>query len=263
MIEKGGIAMIDIHSHILPNLDDGSKDLEESLELARMAVQEGIDTIIATPHHKNGHFVNTKATIIDKVEIINILLNQEKIPLSVLPGQETRIYGELMEDYEKGEILTLNNGNKYIFIELPSGYVPRYTEKLLFDIQLQGLTPIIVHPERNQELIENPNTLYHFVKNGALTQLTAASIAGFFGKNIKKFSLQLIDANLTHFIASDAHNITTRNFKMINALDVINKKYGPDMVYLFTENAEHLIDAKTVFKEIPNRVKSKKFLGVF
>jgi protein-tyrosine phosphatase len=255
--------MIDIHCHILPNVDDGADSLEASFNMARQAAEEGIRSIIATPHHNNGHYNNTKQQILKHTVNLNEALKEAHIPITVLPGQETRIYGELLEDYEKGEILTLNDGGKYVFVELPSNHVPRYTEKLLFDIQMIGLTPIIVHPERNAELIERPDHLYQLVKKGTLTQVTASSVSGYFGKKIRRFSHQLIEANLTHFISSDAHNTTNRGFKMTEAFDEIGSEYGMDMVYLFKENAELLVQGKTVMKEMPGRVKKKKFLGLF
>ncbi|WP_419881728.1 tyrosine-protein phosphatase [Peribacillus sp. B-H-3] len=255
--------MIDIHCHILPGIDDGAKTIQDSLEMAKLAVQEGITSIIATPHHKNGSYDNTKTDILSKVKELNEVLKNAFIPLTILPGQETRIYGEILEDYEAGEILPLNISSTYLFIELPSGHVPRYTERLLYDVQNKGLTPIIVHPERNQELIQNPDILYQLVKNGALTQVTASSLVGYFGKIIKKFSHQLIKANLTHFVSSDAHNITNRSFKIIEALDEIEKQYGVDMIYFFQENAELLIQGHAVYKEVPERITKKKFLGLF
>ncbi|MET3697033.1 protein-tyrosine phosphatase [Bacillus oleivorans] len=255
--------MIDIHCHILPNLDDGSKSMAESIGMAKKAVQEGINTIIATPHHKNGSYENTKHSILEHVQALNDVLVQEMIPLTILPGQEVRIYGEVLHDFEKGEILTLNDGGNYLFVEFPSGSVPRFTEKLLYDIQMRGLTPIIVHPERNQTLIENPEMLYQFVKKGALTQITAASITGHFGKKIRKFSLDCVEANLTHFIASDAHNTHNRTFLMREAYHVIREEFGQDLVFLFRENAQLLVEGKTVFKEIPERIKRKKILGLF
>ncbi|MFI8687634.1 tyrosine-protein phosphatase [Rossellomorea sp. NPDC077527] len=255
--------MIDIHSHILPGVDDGAKTIEDSIDMAKQAVSEGIHTIIATPHHMNGKYDNTKSAILPLVQELNATLKSENINLQVLPGQECRIYGEILEDYEKGEILSLNESSQYIFIEFPSSSVPRYAERLLYDIQVEGLTPVIVHPERNTELIERPEKLYKLVKNGAVTQLTASSLVGYFGKNIQKFSQQLIEANLTHFIASDAHNIHNRSFKMEEAMDDIEKKYGIDMVYYFTENAEMLVDGRTIYKEIPEMIKKKKFLGLF
>jgi protein-tyrosine phosphatase len=255
--------MIDIHCHILPNVDDGPKELEQTIEMARHAVDEGITHIIATPHHKNGSYINNKQTILTSVKELNDILSQKNIKIQILPGQETRIYGDLVEDYTKSEILTLNDGGKYIFVELPSNHVPRYTAQLLFDIQLKGLTPIIVHPERNQELIENPEVLYQFIKKGAITQVTAASLSGYFGKKIKKFSLQLIESNLTHFIASDAHNLTGRSFKLREAYGMVEKEFGMQGVYLFQENAELLVEGKTIFKDEPQRVKKKKLLGLF
>ena len=254
--------MIDIHSHILPGVDDGAQTIEESLDLAREAVREGIHKIIATPHHKNGKYENRKLEIIGKVSELNEILKIEEIPLEVLPGQETRIYGEIIQEYKLGEIVTLNDGGNYLFIELPSAHVPRYTEQLLVDIQFERLTPIIVHPERNQELLRNPDILYHFVKNGALTQVTAASVSGAFGKTIQNFSMQLVEYNLTHFIASDAHHIKSRSFKMNEAFDVIEKKFGVDWIDLFLGNAELLVQGKPVIREIPEKIRKKKFLGI-
>ncbi|OIK09833.1 CpsB/CapC family capsule biosynthesis tyrosine phosphatase [Bacillus sp. MUM 13] len=255
--------MIDIHCHILPGIDDGAKTITDSLEMAKVAVQEGITSIIATPHHKNGSYDNKKKDILSKVRELNEVLKNSSVPLTILPGQETRIYGELLEDYEAGDILPLNISSAYLFIELPSGHVPRYTERLLYDVQNKGLTPIIVHPERNRELIQNPDILYQLVKRGALTQVTASSLAGYFGKNIKKLSHQLIEANLTHFISSDAHNTTNRSFKLMEALDEVEKHFGVDMVYFFQENAELLVQGQSVYKEIPEKITRKKFLGLF
>lgn len=253
--------MIDIHCHILPRIDDGAQTIEDSLDMAKEAVREGISSIIATPHH-NPSYRNTKDEIIEAVIELNNSLKEASIPLEILPGQEVRIYGEIVEGLNNGEILSLSH-SQYMFIEFPSNHVPRYAEKLLFDIQLQGLIPIIVHPERNKQLMEQPDLLYQFVEKGALTQVTASSLCGYFGKNIKKFSEQLIEFNLTHFIASDAHNLKNRTFKMAEALDLVDSKYGPDMVYLFKENAELLVENSNIMKELPERIKRKKFLGIF
>jgi protein-tyrosine phosphatase len=255
--------MIDIHCHILPGIDDGAKTFEDSINMAKKAVSEGIQTIIATPHHRNGTYDNTKSEIIPLVSKLNETFKKESINLEVLPGQECRIYGEILEDYHNGEILPLNIDTQYMFIEFPSSTVPRYAERLFYDIQVEGMIPVIVHPERNAELIERPDKLYKLVKNGAATQLTASSLVGYFGKNIQKFSQQIIEANLTHFIASDAHNVNSRSFKMEEAMDYIEKKYGIDTVYYFTENAEMVVGNKTIYKEIPEEIKKKKFLGIF
>ncbi|MRH41242.1 tyrosine protein phosphatase [Aquibacillus halophilus] len=255
--------MIDIHSHILPHLDDGASHTEESVAMAKEAVSQGIHTIIATPHHLNGRYENYKTDIISQVKSLNERLLEENIPLTVLPGQETRINGQMTNDLEQGHLLPLNETSGYLFVELPSNSVPRYTSKLLFDLQVQGYKPIIVHPERNKELIEDPDQLYEFVKNGTLTQVTAASVTGKFGKKIQKFTHRLIEANLTHFIASDAHNTTTRGFCMQEAYQNIEENYGNSFVYFFRENSQYLIDAGTVVGDVPERIAKKKFLGLF
>jgi protein-tyrosine phosphatase len=255
--------MIDIHSHILPGVDDGAQTIEDAITMANAATSEGITKIIATPHHKNRHYENPKQKILQHVDQLNAVFKERNIPLTVLPGQEVRIYGDILKDYENGELLTLANESPYLFIEFPSNHVPRYAEQLLFDIQMKGLVPIIVHPERNVEISENPELLYRFVEKGILTQLTAASVAGYFGKKIKKFALQTIEANLAHFIASDAHNTTNRGFHMREAYDVIEKEFGTGAVYFFCENAELLVAGKAVYRNQPERIKKKKFLGLF
>ncbi|MEH7276264.1 tyrosine-protein phosphatase [Neobacillus vireti] len=254
--------MIDIHCHILPGADDGAQSLSDSINMARKAVEQGIHTIVASPHHLNNSYENPKRQILDRVKELNQLLQQENIDVKILPGQEVRVYGDMLEGYTTGEILPVNH-TPYVLVEFPSNHVPRYTEKLFYDLQMNGLIPVIVHPERNREIIERSDLLYQLVKKGALTQITASSVCGDFGKKVKNFSLQLVDANLTHFIASDAHNITNRTFKMREALAIIEKKYGNELVYYFEENAALLIEGLSVYKEDPERIKKKKIFNLF
>lgn len=254
--------MIDIHSHILPSIDDGAKSQEDSIAMAKAALEEGITTIVATPHHRNGQFDNEGESILKWVELLTALFDDEGIPLEVLPGQETRIHGDMIEELETDIILPINH-SKYVFVELPTAHVPRYTSQMLFDIQVAGYIPIIVHPERNQELLENPTRLYEFVKKGALTQVTAGSLVGNFGKNIQKFSHQLVEANLTHFLASDAHNTSSRGFFMRQAFQEIKKQYGSDYSYMLQENSELLITNQNINQIEPQHIKRKKFLGLF
>ncbi|MYL40676.1 tyrosine-protein phosphatase [Virgibacillus salexigens] len=254
--------MIDIHSHILPGIDDGANNEEDSLALGRAAIDQGIQVIVATPHHQNGAFNNYRWEIERSVEILNKLFLREGLDLTVLPGQEVRIHGEMVEGVRKKELLPINY-SKYLFVEFPSADVPRYTTQLLFDLQVEGYTPVIVHPERNRELLEHPNKLYEFISKGALAQLTAGSLIGKFGKDIQKFSQQLIGSNLIHFIASDAHNIKSRKYYMREAFNEIKKQYGTEYYYMFLENSNLLIDNDNVNRFEPMRIKKKKFLGLF
>jgi protein-tyrosine phosphatase len=255
--------MIDLHCHILPGIDDGAVDLKESIRMAKQANAEGIHTIVATPHHQNGRYNNNKENIKKYVQDLKEALAKERVNINILPGQESRIFGEMVEEYKKGSLLTINDTDKYLFVEFPSSQVPRYTEQLFYNLQAQGLTPIIVHPERNKMIIEKPDLLYDLVNRGAMAQLTASSLTGVFGKKIQKFSNQLIYSNLVHFIASDAHNLTSRTFGMEQVFYKIVKEYGMDTVCLFNENAQAVVDGKPCFKEVPEKIRPKKFLKIF
>lgn len=255
--------MIDLHCHILPSIDDGARTLTDSLAMAQKAAAEGIHTIVATPHHQNGKYINERIEILHQVKQLNEALQEHDIPLTVLPGQEVRLYGDLLADYEAGKILTLNETNKYILIEFPSNHVPRYAEQMLYELRVKGMIPIIVHPERNAELIEQPDKLYNLVNKGALTQVTAGSLLGNFGKKIKKFSMQLVENNLTHMIASDAHNTTTRAFHLQAGYDVIGNKFGTNTLMDFKEAPYLLISGKAIYKEDPQQIRHKKLFGIF
>jgi protein-tyrosine phosphatase len=255
--------MIDIHCHILPGLDDGAQTKEEALKMALAAESEGITHILATPHHKNRAYNNPRQVSLNAVDELNTFFQSEGLGLEVLPGQECRIFGEVLEDYQNGEILTVNDNRKYLLVEFPSNHVPRYTERLFFDLQVAGITPVIVHPERNSEIIQTPEILYNLVNGGALTQVTAASLIGKFGKKIGQFSHQLVAHGLTHLLASDAHNTTTRGFCLREAYEVLGDTYGHSLRLEFEENAAHLIDGEPLYVNQPERIKQKKFLGLF
>ncbi|MDV2684416.1 CpsB/CapC family capsule biosynthesis tyrosine phosphatase [Alkalihalophilus lindianensis] len=255
--------MIDLHCHILPGLDDGPKTIEESVEMARRAIEEGITEIVATPHHKHPTYSNEASIVRETVIELNKRLREENLDLKIHPGQEVRLYGEVVEDLTTKTTITLADHEMYLFIEFPSNHVPRYAAQLFYQLQLNGYTPIIVHPERNSKLLENPDKLYDFVQNGALTQVTSSSLTGHFGKKIKQFSNQLIEANLTHFVASDAHNVDSRPFRLRESYAEIAQKHGEEKVRYFQENAQLIVENKHVFVEPPEQIRRKKLLGIF
>ncbi|MFF2497401.1 tyrosine-protein phosphatase [Peribacillus sp. NPDC058075] len=254
--------MIDIHCHILPGVDDGSADMKESLNMARKAAEAGITHIFATPHHLNEKYVNIKSDIIDRAGRLNESLQLENIPLTIHLGQEVRIHRDIFSSLEKEEILTLDDNGTFLLLELPSGRVPTYTQEVIYELLLKGIKPIIVHPERNKELIGNHKLLFELVQEGALTQITSGSIIGNFGKSIQSFSKKIIEHNLAHFIATDAHNIGSRGFTLQQAYETITKAYGIQCTFYFKENAEQLINGQSPVVEKPVPFK-KKILGIF
>lgn len=252
--------MIDIHTHILPGIDDGAKDEAMSLEMMRTAVSEGIHTLVATPHHQNGRYQNEREQILNDVAKLQKLADGHQIQLKLVPGQEVRLYGGLLEDFQAGKLAPIG---RYLLVEFPTSHVSSFAARLFYDMQLQGLTPIIVHPERNSELLKRPERLVEFIEKGALVQVTAASVVGKFGKKIQKFTHQLFLADAVHLIASDAHNTTTRGFQMKAAFNWIEKKYGEEKAQALHENAKAVIEDKVFYPNPPSAVKSSKFLGIF
>ncbi|WP_102273043.1 tyrosine-protein phosphatase [Cytobacillus massiliigabonensis] len=254
--------MVDIHCHILSGVDDGPDNYMIFKEMANRAVSEGITRLFATPHHLNGKYENKKIDVLKYVDLFNGYLKKENIPLVILPGQELRIHREIFHTIEKDEVLTLGNQNKYLLLELPSGEVPDYTLEVVYELLLKGITPIIVHPERNRGLLSDNNLLYELVQEGALTQLTAGSMIGQFGKKVKSFSEKIIEHHLSHFIASDAHNVHTRGFCLQSAYERIANLYGIHQTYYFKENAELLINGQHIITQKPLPIR-KKIFGLF
>ncbi|WP_232522825.1 tyrosine-protein phosphatase [Peribacillus simplex] len=236
--------------------------MEESFNMAKKAVEAGITHLFATPHHLNEKYVNVKSDIMDRVVRLNESFQQENIPLTIHPGQEVRIHRDIFTSLEKEEILTLDDNGMYLLLELPSGKVPTYTQEVIYELLLKGITPIIVHPERNKELIRNHKLLFELVQEGALTQLTSGSIIGLFGKSVQSFSKKIIEHNLAHFVATDAHNIGTRGLSLQQAYETITKAYGIQRTFNFKENAEQLIKGQSPSVEKPLPF-NKKFLGIF
>ncbi|MDE1549931.1 tyrosine-protein phosphatase [Jeotgalibaca caeni] len=256
--------MLDLHCHILPQIDDGARSWDDSFSLARLAVDEGITHILATPHHLNGKFENKKHDVIALTEELQQRLEAERIPLEIFPAQEVRLSGDILAGIENDEILFVDDGNRYLLIEFPTMTIPHYADQLFFSLQQREIVPVIVHPERNQEIIDNPNKLLEFVERGALAQLTASSYVGVFGKETAELSRQLIEANLVHFLASDAHNTRGRAFRMKDAFEKLEQDFGVGKVQQFHQTTKKLINGDYVQTEAPQEVrKKKKWFGLF
>ena len=197
--------MIDIHNHILPNMDDGASSWEISLKMCEQAHQDGIKTIVATPHTLNGIYENHPQDIEEKVKILNQKLKENNIPLQILPGSEVHLRDDIIEKLKNQAIMTINKTN-YVLLEFPADQIPHQTEEILFRIQIMGIIPIFSHVERNLEFQRKPDSLANLIQKGALAQLTAASLCGVFGSKTRKFAQELLANGLIYCIASDAHS---------------------------------------------------------
>ncbi|WP_054957475.1 tyrosine-protein phosphatase [Paenibacillus dakarensis] len=233
--------MIDIHSHILPYMDDGAKDWDMAIAMAKQAHADGIRCIAATPHHRNGRYINDPSKVLEMVEILNSKLQELHLDIKVFPGQEVRVHDDLLRHWEKGEILSLY-GSRYVLLELPSSHIPATVEDIVYELSLMDIRVIIAHPERNADIARNPDRLLHLVELGALAQLTAQSVTGEKGGKLQRLSLDLCKRNLIHFIATDAHDPVRRPFQLTSSYQVIEKKLGPEIVSYFKSNSKRVVD---------------------
>lgn len=255
--------IVDIHNHILYDLDDGPKNQEETILLAKQAVASGINHVIATPHHKHqlkDHlFENAPYTILSMVEKVNQILKENKIPLTIYPGIEFHLHDNIQHDIENNfdHFLTLNNTGKYILIELPCHHYPAHTEETLYELQRKGLTPILAHPERNRFLRKHPERIFQMVQKGILIQITAGSITGTYGRRLKNFSLHLLIHNLVHFVASDAHHHIHRKFELMDAYNYIENNYSLDYRKSLEANAIHALEGTSFTIIEPKFIESK------
>ena len=195
----------DLHCHMLPGIDDGARNITQALAMARLAVADGIRVAVMTPHHLNGVYTNRAAAIQSALAGFREALIAEGIGLKVLPGSELHLVPELPEELAAGHAMTLGNHGRAVLVELPVHTVPMGSDHLLEQIQHQGYTPIIAHPERNSELRQNPDRLADWVEMGVLGQITAQSCTGHFGPRVRESSRHMIQRGLIHCVASDAH----------------------------------------------------------
>jgi len=202
--------VIDIHCHILPGLDDGPKTDEEALSMCEVAADDGVKTIVATPHTGREVYQTSAEDVLAGVSHLNGLLGKKGIPINILPGHDVYVHPEIIENIKKKKVLTVNDNGKYIILELPVQSVPFYVEKVVLDLKAIGVTGIISHPERNYHIQKNTGVLEKLVSSGALVQLTALSLTGGFGAPAQRTAVSLIHKGLAHIIASDGHSTEER-----------------------------------------------------
>jgi protein-tyrosine phosphatase len=202
--------LIDLHCHILPGLDDGSSSAEESLAMARLALQDGIHTIVATPHTLDGIYDVTLAKITEGVVSFQELLSTRGLDLRVCIGSDVHLSPGMADRIKKGDVGTINNTGKYFLLELPPQTLPSGVKEEIFAMKVQGITPIITHPERHPAILRDRALLYDFIAMGALSQITAMSLTGEFGEGVQRCAQELLKHRLVHVIASDAHSADSR-----------------------------------------------------
>jgi protein-tyrosine phosphatase len=239
--------MIDTHNHILPGLDDGVQDLEQALATAKLAVEDGINGVICTPHWVNGIFRNTRIEVLKSIEILKRHLEEHEVPLVLYPGMELRIDFDMARKIREGDLLTLNDSGCYALVELPAEVIPPKVEDFFYTLQMDGITPIVAHPERNLNLLDDPARLYAWLESGILVQLTARSLLGRFGSDIKRFSVVLLEHGMVHLIATDAHGPTHRTPRMAEAVEATKEIVGEGWIdRIIYKNPVAVLEGKAI-----------------
>lgn len=230
--------LVDIHAHVLPAVDDGPRDDASALEMLRVAAEDGIGTIVATPHT---HWVRG-ARLPEAVARLNELAREAGIDIEVLAGSEARIAADLLEQHTRGDILTLN-GTHYLLLELylSHDWKIEVIERVLGRLLDAGLQPILAHPERYPFVVLDPLVVERFVRLGVPLQLNAPSLSGYHSQGSQRAALALVEAGLIHLVASDAHSPAYRPPRLSAALETIAAMRGPEYVAGLRANAEAVI----------------------
>jgi protein-tyrosine phosphatase len=223
--------MIDIHHHLLWDLDDGATNLEISLEMARMAAADGITHIVCSPH-ANSHYEYNAEVVGRKIEQLQQLLDSEGISLKLGRGCDFHMSFDNIERAQADPSRYSINGLGYLLVEIPDYGLPNSLTEIFYQMQLVGLTPILTHPERNLTLQKDRSRLLEWLRGGVLVQVTAGSVMGRMGKQAQKIAHELLSNRWVHFLATDAHNTSSRPPLMHDAFDEVAKRYGPDYAHL-------------------------------
>lgn len=253
--------MIDIHNHILVDVDDGPKSINEAIELLKQAKSEGATDIVASPHHLHTRYSNDIQKVKMKLNELKKIEEIKELEIRLYSGQEIRVTDQIIDDINNGKIEGIN-GSRYLLLEFPSNEVPHYSNQLFYELQTMGYVPIIAHPERNKAIVQNMDLLFELINGGALSQITTSSLFGEFGSNVRKLSLKMIDNNLAHFIASDAHSATHRPFVLKQLFKEKKLKTYYEELESYLKNGKAVLENEKISKLMPTQdYKQKKWFG--
>jgi protein-tyrosine phosphatase len=225
--------MVDLHCHILPGLDDGSRDLEESLQMAETAIADGITHVVATPHASSSYEFDYRRVRQIRDELQTHLGDR----LILATGCDFHMSPENIAALRQDAPRFCINQKNFLLVEFNEFSIPPPMDQRLHEIQLAGLQPIITHPERNAILRSRPERLSTWVRQGSYVQVTAGSLTGAFGTGAQEDAWKWIDEGLVHFVSSDAHNTKSRPLQLGPAYELVEGKLGVEKAEaLFVEN---------------------------
>lgn len=235
--------MIDIHSHILPGIDDGASDMYDALEMVKMAADSGVRAMVATPHCIPGVYDNYfSKEYVEAVKRMRKAVKEERIPVQILPGMEAFATYDLPKRIEQKKIMPLNQSS-YMLMEFAFDEDPDYACEILRRVRELGVRPVVAHAERYEFLQDNPRLVYEWCKKGYSIQVNKGSFMGRFGRRARAAAYRFMDHNLVTAIASDAHSPYQRTPHMLETYEELLTEYPEDYLkVLFDENPRRICE---------------------
>ncbi|HXQ26880.1 MAG TPA: CpsB/CapC family capsule biosynthesis tyrosine phosphatase [Candidatus Acidoferrales bacterium] len=225
--------MIDIHCHILPGLDDGAESLEIACAMAEMAIADGITHVIGTPH-ASPEYKFVPELVRQRRDEIQARFEGR---LVLATGCDFHLSFENLQDIRHDAARFTLNQKSYLLVEFADFSIPPTLDQALHELQLAGLHPIVTHPERNPLIRAQPERLFKWLRQGCYVQVTAQSLLGRFGSSAQEAAKEWLEEGAVHFVASDAHNVTSRPLRLKEAFDLVAKTRGEDVARaLLVEN---------------------------
>ena len=252
--------MIDLHSHILWGMDDGSKSSDMSLAMVRQAARSGVTHIIATPHvNRRGH-VPAWPDIVGRTQELKEMAAAEQLAIEIHSGAEVELNYDTLQFIREDSRDYCLAGSRYILVELTDQSRPDQVEKLLYELMLRGFIPVMAHPERYERLMKQPERILDWMQQGLLCQCNAGSFAGDFGNQAKANATALLQHGMVTFLGTDAHNLDHRNtdiFQYQDAIDSLDSK-DKDTWTQCEINEAKLLEDKVFYPDLPEHWQPKR-----
>lgn len=253
--------VIDIHTHIIPGVDDGCKDDVMCLAMLRKAVASGTQAIFATSHAFSAAECPVWDDLLAGVQKVRKMAQENNLKLKIYSGSEVFMDWELLPQIANNGSYCLNGEHfgeqpvTYILVELPMHFIPQYADEFWYELRLKGVTPILAHPERYQELMTKTAKLLQWRKEGLLLQCNAGSFAGKFGESAEHAAKILLKNNLVDFLGSDAHRDVGRNTDMREGIKVICELAGDAAAQrILLTNPQKLVTGEKVDVFVPEKI---------
>jgi protein-tyrosine phosphatase len=244
------MSMIDLHSHLLPSLDDGAADVGVSLSMARTYVADGVTTVACTPHILPGLYHNSGVGIRSAVAQLQQTLDAEGIPLHLVTGADNHIIPDFVGRLRSGHLLSLGD-TRYVLVEPPHHVAPARMEELFFSILVAGFVPILTHPERLTWIRGHYAMIERLAQSGVWMQVTSGSLSGAFGRDARYWAERLLDEGHVHILATDAHDVQRRPPDLSRGRDLAARRVGDDEAHCLVSVRPAAVLSNSAPTEVP------------